>query len=77
MSLFDTMADIIAGYRSEIAAANDIIAAHELDTVARKPSPSNEGMQLRWIVAHMIEETARHAGHMDLIREAIDGEVGE
>jgi len=32
---------------------------------------------LRWIVLHMIEETARHAGHADLLREAIDGTVGE
>ena len=32
---------------------------------------------LRWILAHMIEETARHCGHADLIREAIDGLVGE
>jgi uncharacterized damage-inducible protein DinB len=32
---------------------------------------------LRWVVLHMIEETARHAGHADLLREAIDGTVGE
>jgi hypothetical protein len=32
---------------------------------------------LRWIMIHMIEETARHNGHVDLIREAIDGLVGE
>lgn len=32
---------------------------------------------LRWILLHMLEETARHAGHADLLREAIDGTVGE
>ena len=32
---------------------------------------------LRWVLIHMIEETARHAGHADLLREAIDGTVGE
>ena len=32
---------------------------------------------LRWVLLHMIEETARHAGHADLLREAIDGTVGE
>jgi uncharacterized damage-inducible protein DinB len=32
---------------------------------------------LRWVLLHLLEETARHAGHADLIREAIDGEVGE
>jgi uncharacterized damage-inducible protein DinB len=32
---------------------------------------------LRWVLLHLIEETARHAGHADLLREAIDGSVGE
>jgi len=32
---------------------------------------------LRWVLLHMIEETARHAGHADLLREAIDGSTGE
>ena len=32
---------------------------------------------MRWILVHMLEETARHAGHADLIREAIDGETGD
>ncbi len=32
---------------------------------------------VRWIVVHMIEETARHAGHLDLLREMIDGETGD
>jgi hypothetical protein len=32
---------------------------------------------LRWIVCHMIEEYARHNGHADLIREAVDGQTGE
>ncbi len=31
---------------------------------------------LRWIVLHMIEETARHAGHLDIARELIDGQTG-
>lgn len=38
---------------------------------------SGERWNLRWIVTHLIEETARHNGHADLIREAIDGSVGE
>ena len=32
---------------------------------------------LRWVLLHLIEETARHAGQADLLREAIDGTVGE
>jgi uncharacterized damage-inducible protein DinB len=38
---------------------------------------TGEHFDLRWIMLHMIEETARHAGHADLLREAIDGTVGE
>lgn len=37
---------------------------------------TGEHFDLRWILLHMIEETARHAGHADLLREAIDGTVG-
>ena len=38
---------------------------------------SEEKFSLRWILTHMVEEYARHCGHADLIREAIDGQVGE
>ncbi len=38
---------------------------------------TGERFSLRWIMIHMIEETARHNGHVDLVREAIDGSVGE
>jgi hypothetical protein len=34
-------------------------------------------VNLRWILIHMIEETARHVGHLDLLRENIDGQTGE
>jgi hypothetical protein len=36
-----------------------------------------EQVSLRWIMVHMLEETARHAGHLDLMREEIDGQVGD
>jgi hypothetical protein len=34
-------------------------------------------VSLRWVLIHMIEETARHAGHMDILRELIDGATGD
>jgi uncharacterized damage-inducible protein DinB len=74
----ETGDDLRAAYREEFARANEIVRNHQLDDVIRSNRrPDDAGMQLRWIVTHLIEETARHAGHMDLIREAIDGEVGE
>ena len=51
------------------------------DPEARSSQPDTRGngehFTLRWILLHMIEETARHNGHADLIRESIDGVVGE
>ena len=52
------------------------LAEGGLDVLARQPWPSGESPSLRWVVVHMIEEYARHNGHADLIREAVDGLVG-
>lgn len=52
-------------------------AAASLDATSVAPSQSGERFSLRWIILHMIEETARHNGHADLLREAIDGVTGE
>jgi uncharacterized damage-inducible protein DinB len=70
----ETIPGIIEFYRAEIAIANQIIAEHDLsETVVRNGRETS----LRWIVLHMIEETARHAGHADILRESIDGVTGE
>ena len=45
--------------------------------LAKRTTPDGEAPSLRWILCHMIEEYARHNGHADLIREAIDGQTGE
>jgi uncharacterized damage-inducible protein DinB len=51
------------------------------DLEVRSPRPSKDDpdreFSLRWIVVHMVEEYARHNGHADLIRESVDGQVGE
>ena len=48
-----------------------------LGTFAKRAMPSGERVSLRWILVHVIEEYARHNGHADLLREAIDGHTGE
>jgi hypothetical protein len=49
-----------------------------LDDIATKTSKrTGQEFSLRWIVTHMIEEYARHNGHADLLREAIDGTTGD
>ena len=49
----------------------------QLDDVALAPGRDGRHTTLRWVLVHMIEETARHNGHLDLIREMIDGQTGE
>lgn len=59
--------------RSRAAAAT----ARDLDQVSARPFGDQKYFTLRFVLLHLIEETARHAGHADLLREAIDGSVGE
>lgn len=69
--------DVLADYREAIAASDEMVSRYELDTPLVDPHPMQKGVTLRWALMHMIEETARHVGHADMIREAIDGEVGQ
>jgi hypothetical protein len=59
------------------AVVDEALAGPGLDGESSKPSRDQGAFSLRWIIVHMIEEYARHNGHADLIREAIDGETGE
>jgi uncharacterized damage-inducible protein DinB len=73
----ETIEVAVANYRQAIALSNEIIDSNDdLDKRAARAGRSPEEMSLRWILVHMVEETARHAGHADIIREQIDGTVG-
>jgi len=65
---------LLAGYEAACATSRATAAAHALDDVA--PHFRMGEVSLRWIYVHMIEETARHAGHADILRELIDGTAG-
>jgi hypothetical protein len=66
-----------AAWRSEVDRARTIeAAAGSLDETGYQ-AKWGEHVSLRWIMVHMIEEYARHNGHADIIREAIDGVTGE
>jgi hypothetical protein len=54
-----------------------VAAANNLDQLSVQPRGNGRHFDLRWVLLHLIEETARHVGHADLIRESIDGTVGE
>jgi len=70
------LAQLLEEYERQCAVSNEIIAAHSLDDVGKHPDFRSAAASLRWMVLHMIEETARHAGHLDAIRELLDGEKG-
>ena len=65
-------------YRAACDRSRQVVAESEsLDQVSVQPLRSGQLFSLRWMLLHLVEETARHAGHADLLREAIDGAVGE
>ena len=70
-----TLADALTSYWAEIEVANANIASSSLDAPTQgEPQP---GHSLRRTIVHMIEEYARHCGHADLLRQAIDGTTGD
>lgn len=67
---------VISDYRAAIAESNAaIIAAGDPEAQLAK-LVSGQRLTLRWLLAHMTSETARHAGHADILREQIDGTTG-
>jgi len=75
----DEPGELVGLYTAAVQRSRDVVAAAgSLDQLSVEPS-QREGspFSLRWIVRHLIEETARHAGHADLIGEALDGQTGE
>jgi uncharacterized damage-inducible protein DinB len=69
------VAEAWAAWHDEVAYADQFIAGHELDFVGQ--DGDGKPLSLRELLVHMIEEYARHNGHADLIRERIDGRVGQ
>ena len=71
-----TIAGACDRYRATWALADDaIMSAPDLDATV-PPFDDGPVVSLRWILAHLLEETARHAGHADILRELLDGTIG-
>lgn len=64
-----------ATWRAEVEWAERYAAATDLDHTAA--TPRGGAVSLRWVLLHMVEEYARHAGHADLLRQGVDGRVGQ
>ncbi|HEY8789587.1 MAG TPA: DinB family protein [Actinopolymorphaceae bacterium] len=80
LSQGETLADALAFY-DEVAAATDAVLAGVTDLDQPVPVPHDvpwfpkdvTAWSVRWVLLHVIEETARHAGHADIVRESVDG----
>jgi uncharacterized damage-inducible protein DinB len=72
----DNLDAVIADYEAACAESRSISARYELTDQAVRADHTGERPSLRWIYVHMIEETARHNGHLDIYRELLDGQVG-
>ncbi|MCT9079019.1 DinB family protein [Streptomyces fulvoviolaceus] len=70
------LADVLAEYEEQAARYRELVAANDLDAQAKTPIRDGRRTDLRWILLHLIEETARHNGHLDIIRELVDGTTG-
>jgi hypothetical protein len=74
----ETCASVLAFYHESAEHSRRIVNASPLDALsAGDEHPVFGRVSLRWIMVHMLEETARHAGHLDLMREEIDGKTGD
>ena len=72
----DETSDQVLAFYSRARSASDRVI-DELDLEATGTAWFGEAVSLRWVLIHMLEETARHAGHVDILRELIDGKVGD
>lgn len=78
LSESDNAESLLAAYRSAIEGSNEIIRrCDDLNRpCARAAGKAGAVRSMRWVLVHMIEETARHAGHADILREQADGSIG-
>lgn len=71
--------DVVAGLRSQGLLTREVVARHELSERGH-PGPRWDGAApatLHRVLLHLVQEYARHLGHLDVVRELVDGEVGE
>ncbi|MEC3979671.1 DinB family protein [Amycolatopsis sp. H20-H5] len=71
----ESTADVLAFYARARAAADAVIG--ELNLEHRTTAWFGAEVTLRWVLIHLVEETARHTGHLDILRELLDGATGD
>ena len=71
------LTEVLADYAAQAKRTDAIIARHGLDDLSARPLGSGIRPTLRWVLLHLIEENARHNGHLDILREMADGVTGD
>ena len=72
------LAELLDEYAAQAAHTDEVVASHDWDApAARTDFDIGRPIALRYIVTHLIEETARHNGHLDILRELADGVTGD
>ncbi len=71
----ETVTGALAAYRAAWARVDAVASGASLDEPCRRTS-AEAPVNLRWVLMHLLEKTARHAGHADILRELIDGSTG-
>ena len=71
--------DLVAALYEQAAVTRDIVEAHDLDEVGRSSDRWSGAppATLERVLLHLVQEYARHAGHLDIVRELVDGRTGE
>ncbi|MFI7386394.1 DinB family protein [Streptomyces sp. NPDC049813] len=73
----DGVADVVARYRAAVERADEVLdGCADPGAPLPRPRPGRTAPSVRWALTHMIEETGRHAGHADILRELADGSTG-
>ncbi|MET9623142.1 DinB family protein [Streptomyces sp. NPDC006464] len=67
---------LLAEYEEQSARYRRLLADHDLDAKAVRPLRDGRHVDLRWVILHLVEETSRHNGHLDIVRELVDGRTG-
>ena len=71
------LADVVEDYRTMAREHDELIAGLDLDKTGVHTMRDGKPLTMRWIVHHLVEENARHNGHIDIVRELVDGATGD
>ncbi|MET8419246.1 DinB family protein [Streptomyces sp. NPDC005134] len=71
------LAQLLATYEKQCAEYRELVAGLDLEAEAALPIGDGRHVTLRWVLMHLVEEIARHNGHIDILRELADGVTGD